>query len=307
MESEVQADSNARATSLETTKRPRRARWHNDGTDGTASSLSVLLDWLATEGNYSKWRGGDKQSGETKAVLAAQIAARIHEGGVTHVRKPKDIITKIGQLEQSFRDAVDFLSNTGAGITNEALLQDAIERRCPHYNALKDVFGDRPSVRPLVTSDNALFLSDDDLELRMDGESAEAEDDTALTPDQLSKRQKHNNGKTPRWGSIQSRSPSVSSTLSEWSDLNSALSRSKALEQASQGRMHDEKLELKRMQFQQTTLLEERRVACKEEETRCRVLLLQAQVKKEHLQAQREEMLMKVELATNRKRLRNEP
>ncbi|KAF1785365.1 hypothetical protein GQ600_1493 [Phytophthora cactorum] len=89
--------------------RSRRARWHNDGPDDSVSSLRVLLDWLTTEGNYNKWRGGDKQSGETKAVLAAQISTLIHEKGITHLRKPKDTITKISQLEQSFRDAVDFL------------------------------------------------------------------------------------------------------------------------------------------------------------------------------------------------------
>ncbi|KAG3099119.1 hypothetical protein PI124_g21753 [Phytophthora idaei] len=96
----------------------RRARWHNDGPDDSVSSLSVLLDWLTTEGNYNKWRGGDKQSGENKAVLAAQISTLIHEKGITHLRKPKDIITKISQLEQSFSDAVDFLNNTGAATSD---------------------------------------------------------------------------------------------------------------------------------------------------------------------------------------------
>ncbi|KAF1782941.1 hypothetical protein GQ600_15049 [Phytophthora cactorum] len=145
--------------------RSRRARWHNDGPDDSVSSLSVLLDWLTAEGNYNKWRGGDKQSGETKAVLAAQISTLIHEKGITHFRKPKDIITKISQLEQSFRDAVDFLNNTGAGITNESSLQQAIEKRCPHYSILKDVLGDRPSTRPLVTSDDLALLNGAELEL----------------------------------------------------------------------------------------------------------------------------------------------
>ncbi|KAG6961983.1 hypothetical protein JG687_00007393 [Phytophthora cactorum] len=53
--------------------RSRRARWHNDGPDDSVSSLTILLDWLTTEGNYNKWRGGDKQSGETKASQSVKL------------------------------------------------------------------------------------------------------------------------------------------------------------------------------------------------------------------------------------------
>ncbi|KAG6966917.1 hypothetical protein JG687_00004582, partial [Phytophthora cactorum] len=98
------------------------------------------------------------RAGTTTARTNPLISTLIHEKGITHFRKPKDIITKISQLEQSFRDAVDFLNDTGAGITNESSLQQAIEKRCPHYSILKDVLGDRPSTRPLVTSDDLALL-----------------------------------------------------------------------------------------------------------------------------------------------------
>lgn len=75
------------------------------------------------QGNYDRWCGGDKYSGETKAVLAAQIAARIREAGIVSIRKPKDIVSKIQQLEQSYRFAVYFLNHTGLGITGERTLQ----------------------------------------------------------------------------------------------------------------------------------------------------------------------------------------
>lgn len=94
-------------------------------------------------------------------MLASQIAARIRASGVTTTRKPKDIISKIGQLEQSYRDAVDFLNNTGSGITNEATLHQAIEKRCPHYDVLKDVLGDRPSSRPLLANEDLSFANSD--------------------------------------------------------------------------------------------------------------------------------------------------
>jgi len=43
--------------------------WHSDGRTGPTdptNSLSVLMNWFTTEGNYSQWRGGDKHSGQTK-------------------------------------------------------------------------------------------------------------------------------------------------------------------------------------------------------------------------------------------------
>jgi hypothetical protein len=35
----------------------KKSFWHNDGPTSDVSSLSVLLDWLTTEGNYVKGNG----------------------------------------------------------------------------------------------------------------------------------------------------------------------------------------------------------------------------------------------------------
>ncbi|TYZ64515.1 hypothetical protein PybrP1_010697 [[Pythium] brassicae (nom. inval.)] len=83
-------------------KKAQRTRWNNDKPHDGVSSLSVLLDWITTHGSYDKWRGGDKTSGETKAILASQIVDRIRDAGITTPRKPKDIMSKIDQLEQSY-------------------------------------------------------------------------------------------------------------------------------------------------------------------------------------------------------------
>jgi hypothetical protein len=45
-----------------------RKLWTIDGVDGDPSSMSVLLDWLTSEGNYAKYRGGGPNSGMTKTV-----------------------------------------------------------------------------------------------------------------------------------------------------------------------------------------------------------------------------------------------
>ncbi|RLN81694.1 hypothetical protein BBJ28_00025167, partial [Nothophytophthora sp. Chile5] len=238
--------------------RGRRTRWNNDGPSEEVSSLSVLLDWLTTEGNYSKWRGDDNNSRETKTILAGQISAQIQRNGITTVRKAKDIVSKISQLEQSFRVAVDFLRNTGAEITDEASLQEAIEKRCLHYETLKEVMSDRPSSASLVNAGRP-------------------------------KRRRTNVAASVRQQTTRPLSPSVTSTISEWSDLNATLARSKALEREGAMVIHTEKMAFKRQQLRQTTQFEERRISCIEEESKCRIVLLVAQAKKEVAQAKREE------------------
>ena len=58
-------------------KPPTTRFWGNDGPNKFISSMSVLMDWLTTANNYSKWRGGDKHSGTTKKTLASVIAGLI--------------------------------------------------------------------------------------------------------------------------------------------------------------------------------------------------------------------------------------
>ena len=45
-----------------------RVPWHIDGPTPELNSIAVIIDWLMTNGNYSHWRGGDKQNGMTKVV-----------------------------------------------------------------------------------------------------------------------------------------------------------------------------------------------------------------------------------------------
>ena len=45
---------------------PRRGFWHNDGPNDQVNSLQILLDWMTTESNYTKWKGSDNNSGITK-------------------------------------------------------------------------------------------------------------------------------------------------------------------------------------------------------------------------------------------------
>ncbi|KAG9413790.1 hypothetical protein AC1031_013011 [Aphanomyces cochlioides] len=119
----------------------RRFRWDNDSVNGGPTSLQVLLEWLTHEGNYSKWRGGD-HSGLTKEALCGLIVGRLVDAGISH-RKPADIRDKIQNLEMQYRSAAD-CCNLQTG---------------PYYDELCPIMIDRPSSRPVLTSDE---ISDQD-------------------------------------------------------------------------------------------------------------------------------------------------
>ncbi|TYZ66706.1 hypothetical protein PybrP1_001664 [[Pythium] brassicae (nom. inval.)] len=229
-----------------------RTRWNNDGPHDGVSSLNVLLDWITTHGNYDKWRRGDKNSGETKAVLASQIAGRIRDAGITTPRKPKDIISKIGQLEQSYREA----------------------RSAAPTKTSFNILGDRPSARALLTNEVTAFANND---MDAGGDSdAWGDSDDAAEPAALVQTQSGENAKK-RAPTIRRSRGSLASGTSELSELGSALTRARTTEAESNRAMHDERMSLKRMQFSEAQQLDERRKLCTEEETRCRVKVLRAQ------------------------------
>ncbi|KAG9406523.1 hypothetical protein AC1031_002844 [Aphanomyces cochlioides] len=98
-----------------------------------------------------KWRSGDR-SGLTKEALCGQIIGRLVDAGISH-RKPADIRDKIQHLEMQYRSAVDWLASTGQGVDDESSIKAAICKRCPNYDEVRPIMMDRPSSRPILTSD----------------------------------------------------------------------------------------------------------------------------------------------------------
>lgn len=108
----------------------RRVAWRNDGLSTTVSSLSCLLDWMTSDNNYRRYRGGDSHSGGTKLTIAGEVVRAIAESGVTTRRSAKYVMTKINAVEQVYKAAVDWLNATSQGVTDEFSLRDAITKRC---------------------------------------------------------------------------------------------------------------------------------------------------------------------------------
>jgi hypothetical protein len=127
-----------------------RVPWTSDGPDDDTCSMNVLLEWLTTGNNYTRWRGGDATNGITKLVMANEIVHLIQQACVTTERKANHVTDKIGTLERQFRAATDWLENTGSGVTDEESIKAAVKKRCLYYYSLVEIMADRPSTRPLV-------------------------------------------------------------------------------------------------------------------------------------------------------------
>ena len=137
-----------------------RSSWTNDGPDPSLFSIAILIERLTTPGNYSRWKGGDDRSGETKTTMAGKIAQFMKSKGIVEVKEPRVIIRKIGWLETQLKIAHEFLQGTGAGITDEKDLTECILKRCRYYYKLEDVMLSRASIQPLALNPGALLDGD---------------------------------------------------------------------------------------------------------------------------------------------------
>ncbi|KAG7337029.1 hypothetical protein IV203_020185 [Nitzschia inconspicua] len=135
-----------------------RGKWTNDGKGGPDdqhTSMRILLDWMTTEGNYSRYCGKGN-NGVTKLQFASTLAEKMRAETKSDTRNGKQVLDKIARIENAFRDAASFArSETGAGIQEgegEQTFQAAVRRRCPYYYELVEIMGDRSSTHPKCTT-----------------------------------------------------------------------------------------------------------------------------------------------------------
>ncbi|KAF4039175.1 hypothetical protein GN244_ATG08604 [Phytophthora infestans] len=155
-----------------------------------------------------------------------------------------------------------------------------MEDRCPHFDVLKDVMDSSPSTRPLLTTEVSEFRDD----IESDAEDAETttnggqEDSSGVVRLQASAEERPLTGRARR--NIELIRPPrnrAAITSFAWNDFNAGYTKVKEQEQLSARKNHQEKLAMQREELHQTARLQERRIACVEEEAKDRIQLLQAQ------------------------------
>jgi hypothetical protein len=166
-----------------------RLLWHEDGPNDSVNSLSVLLDWLTTEGNYARYRGSD-DDGRTpadgvidKKGYCTMISELISKQGIRKHRTADAIKNKIASIAGDWATAHDFLNRTGAGIEDEMTLQDAVKKRCALYYILAPTFASQGNASSFTNEDDDFSFRE--LAIIKDNE-IESDDDSANNDTDLS-------------------------------------------------------------------------------------------------------------------------
>ncbi len=78
-----------------------KTRWDADGPNGPETepnSMSLLLGWWSTEGNYCKSRGGKDQTGKTKEAYWQMLSQLIKDKGILVVKIRCPFFTSLTRL-----------------------------------------------------------------------------------------------------------------------------------------------------------------------------------------------------------------
>ncbi|GAB9465851.1 hypothetical protein Gpo141_00003241 [Globisporangium polare] len=180
-------------------KSARRAHhgWHNDSASKhSRSSLDVLLAWLTTPGNYSRWAArssgfnssATKANGEGRLSLCKEVNALLQREGIAH-RKDMDVYAKIVVIEKSFHAAKKWLEETAlmpkflhgmAGKDVEA----NVNQLCRHYKELAPAFA--------ATSNET--AASEVVDIEDDEENDGAKSDTTTSTDDAEEKPRAING-----------------------------------------------------------------------------------------------------------------
>ncbi|KAF1772245.1 hypothetical protein GQ600_6369 [Phytophthora cactorum] len=140
--------------------RRQRVLWDSDSaTRGGKTSIAILLEWLTAPGNYTRWRDGKSQTGETREALCSEIKSTMRQNGIHH-RENANIRTQISELERSFDAARNWIKENnldpytfrrGADVEDDhgvievdgahAPVEAHVLRMCRYYHTLNEVFG----------------------------------------------------------------------------------------------------------------------------------------------------------------------
>ena len=155
-----------------------RYLWNNDGLGGKDdpnNSLKLLIDWLTTGENWTKYKGKNN-NGKSKLQYSKEIASVINSHGVKEERTADQVRVKIDSIERAYKEADVWVNRTGVGVKEEDVdnFEDIVRTKyCQFYFELEPIFKDHASIRPKLTS-NELDSDTDD--------SEESEEDLSEDP-----------------------------------------------------------------------------------------------------------------------------
>jgi hypothetical protein len=135
----------------------RNIPWNRDGREGDSdpnNSENILITWLQHPSNYQKFRS--PPCGKTKMYVCEQVSKKIELANTLKARKANQVMMKIQAFEGAFREAHDWVNNTGVGVLErdgQVTFEEAVKKRFVYYYDLVDVMSERASSRPKASTD----------------------------------------------------------------------------------------------------------------------------------------------------------
>ncbi|KAJ9093196.1 hypothetical protein QFC21_006513 [Naganishia friedmannii] len=126
------------------------ARWDKKREEDGLSPEGCLVDWIAREGHWRRWKDAKSKDRKTSVSSPSTI--------ILKKTKSKDAIhAKIRAIEDSFKRALTWIHTTGSGAYSlepdkdgdgRSPYQRELEKRCKYYNTLLASFGERGGMIP---------------------------------------------------------------------------------------------------------------------------------------------------------------
>lgn len=122
--------------------------------------IDILFDYLGSPGIYDKWKGagmrrsgGSQQtSGWTKKKVCESISTYLATRNV--LKDVDQVKNKMRHIEKKYKEAKDFLRNTGEGLTTddakmgETFIREKVLRLCPFFEIVDPYMTDNASNNP---------------------------------------------------------------------------------------------------------------------------------------------------------------
>ena len=131
--------------------------WNNDEKDGDDDPNNLdnlLIKWVTTEGNYSRFHNGKTGTGASrKKDVCNQIADMINHSSMRKIHTGKQVQSKVEHLEKSFQEVYKFsFTETGQGLMEQSkgTFREAVLKICSHYFDLFYVMKDHSSSKPQI-------------------------------------------------------------------------------------------------------------------------------------------------------------